>query len=300
MRKSILALAILVLVGAGCSPSEPAAAVPVTPTDENVENAPVPAIIDIHAHIQPSSGEANEAFVAQIVEAARAAGVTGIVLGLNARQVPQRPPTYSETHDEWVLDMADRYPDLIIPALNGFDPSADASVEYVRDQLATGSWKAIGELDLRNRVKQTVTPADHPVMLEIYKLAADAGVPVIFHYDFEYGTDKATGHAELERAVAENPQTNFVFAHSCGPQAIDLMDTYDNLYCEIERGSLPQGVDASRVVLGTDVQVNGPPGRDWEAAYAEMADGLRAILDGLDAETAEDVAHGNAERLLGL
>lgn len=294
MRKSILTLAVLVFVGAGCASAEPAAVVPA------VENAPTPAIIDIHAHIQPASAEANDAFVAQIVEAARSAGVTGIVLGLNARQVPQRPPTYSETHDEWTLDMAERYPDVIIPALNGFDPSADASVEYVREQLATGSWKAIGELDLRNRVKQTVTPADHPVMLEIYELAADAGVPVIFHYDFEYGTNKDAGIAELENAVESNPDTQFIFAHSCGSQILTFMETYANISCEYERGPLPAGLDTTRVVMGTDVQVNGPPGSDWGDAYAEMIDGLRAALDGLDDATAEAVAHGNAERLLGL
>ncbi len=287
MRQSLLPIICLVtLLGAGCSPAP--------------EAAPVTAIIDIHAHIQPSSEEANDAFVAQVVEAARAAGVRGIVLGLNARQVPQRPPTYSEEHDAWVLDMAERYPDLIIPALNGFDPSDEASVDYVREQLATGRWKAIGELDLRNRVKQTVTPADHPVMLAIYDLAAAADVPVIFHYDFEYGTDRDAGFGELERALEASPETNFVFAHSCGSQAVELMKTYENLYCEMERGTLPAGVDASRVVLGTDVQVNGPPGRDWGEAYAQMVDGLRTLLDGLDEGAREAVAHGTAEELLGL
>src|SRR3989344_3621388 len=170
-------------------------------------------IIDTHAHILPKDKEQNDAFLASLVAAAKNAGVSQIMLGLHARHEPDRGPTYSEEHDVWVLEAAEKYPDFIIPMLGGFAPADSNAVSYVEEQLKTGKWKGIGELDLRNEVKKTTTPMNDPTMMEIYKLAATYDVPVMVHYDFCYETDCDSGKVEYEEALEENPDTIFIHAH---------------------------------------------------------------------------------------
>jgi len=123
----------LLLLGVGCGQVLPDASTPSsssTPSQEteSSDTAASTAVtfVDMHAHVYPVSEEANADYVDDLVSTAKANGISQIVLGLNARQEPERPPTYSPLHDQWVLDAEERYPGVIIPALNGFDPSDPA------------------------------------------------------------------------------------------------------------------------------------------------------------------------------
>lgn len=254
-------------------------------------------IIDTHAHIYPNSEEINDEYVASLVEVAKENGIGKILLGLNARHVPDRPPTFSEVHDEWVLAAAERYPDLIIPTLNGFDPEDEDSVNYVREQLQTGQWKMIGELDLRNKPKQTQISADNPVVMEIFALAAEYSVPVMVHYDFEYGTTRSEGFKEFETALSGNPDTIFIYAHNCGPDIVGLMNDHPNLYCEHEKGPIPSDVNMSRVVLGTDMQVheNKP-----EAAAEQYTALIEELLDSISSWSEEDQKQAGYETAMDI
>lgn len=243
MKYSLLLLP-LVLIGSSCT------------TTEQTTTSDLLPIIDTHAHIYPVSEELNAEYVDTLVAVAQANGVSKILLGLNARPEPDRPPTFSSTHDDWVLAAAARYPEVIIPALNGFDPANPAAIPYVLGQLATGQWQMIGELDLRNRPKKTTIAADNSIVMQIYALAGAHHIPVMIHYDFDYGTDRTTGLIELEHALSANSATNFIYAHNCGPDIATLMATHSNLYCEQEGGSIAPNVDLSRVLLGTDMQVH--------------------------------------------
>ena len=255
-------------------------------------------LIDTHAHILPKDKEKNDAFLASLVVAAENAGVSKIMLGLHARQVPDREPTYSEDHDVWVLAAYEQYPDVIVPMLAGFDPADPDAVSYVEEQLKTGVWKGIGELDLRNSVKKTTTQMNDPTMMEIYKLAATYAVPVMVHYDFCYETDCDSGKDEFEEALAENPDTIFILAHGC---QVELMKAYENLYCEPENiaSMLPDATILDRVMLGTDVQ-HLDLNVQKTASYEEFIAMLRETLETLDAEDAEKIAHGTAEEIFHL
>ncbi len=275
-----------------------------TETSDAITSSDLPAytgdlyLIDTHAHILPKDKEKNDVFLASLVAAAKNAGVSKILLGLHARQVPDREPTYSEDHDLWVLEAAEKYPDVIIPMLAGFDPADLDAVSYVEEQLKTGVWKGIGELDLRNSVKKTTTPMNDPTMMEIYKLATTYNVPVMAHYDFCYETDCDSGKAEFEEALAENPDTIFILAHGC---QVDMMKKYENLYCEtaMATSQLPDTSILDRVMLGTDVQ---HPDLNVQktASYEEFIAMLRETLETLDAEDAERMAHGTAEEVFHL
>jgi predicted TIM-barrel fold metal-dependent hydrolase len=255
-------------------------------------------IIDLHAHFYPLDQEVNATYLEYLASAAEEAGVTKIFLGLNARQEPDRPPTFSSTHDDWVLDAVAAYPDLFVPTLNGFDPEDPAAVDYVREALASGEWKMLGELDLRNRPKKTTIAADGEVVSQLYDLAAEAGVPVMVHFDSDYGTDAASGNAEMARALAAHPETLFIFAHGCRSQVVQWMATYDNVYCEFTGGSLPPSVDLERVVVGTDIQPHGPDMSAIESEYQRLVDAIRSGLSALEDADRDRVAHGTIEQLV--
>ncbi len=279
-------MCLLLLVGVGCSD------VSVSTDEEHAPdlNTALLPIIDFHTHVNPGSQAELETYVDDLVQVGRENGIDKMVMGLHASHVPDRPPTYSSEHDEWALAAAERYPDVIIPALNGFDPADSEAVEYVREQLETGKWKVIGELDLRNKVKQTKTAANTSTMMEIFELAGESGVPVIFHYDFDYGTDAASGIAELTEALDQNPDTIFIYAHTCGTQLVSLMEAHENLYCEHEFGRVASGVDMDRVVLGTDMQLHA--GRwdlvraDYERLIGKLRDAISSWSDDEQEKTA--------------
>lgn len=284
----LLGASLLLISGFGCAPVSVQESAPEIETNNGDELE----IIDLHAHIYPVSSELNDQYIDDLVRVAEGNGVSKVVLGLNARQVPERPPTYSNEHDQWVLRAAERYPDIIVPALNGFDPTDPSAVDYVREQLSTGDWKMIGELDLRNQVKKTTTPADGETLMQIYALAAQADVPVMIHHDFSNGTTASTGEAELINALAGNPQTNFIFAHSCGSNLVELMADYPNLYCEQEFVPPAPGIDLTRVVLGTDMQVHAAQPELAATEYAGLITKLRNSIvdwDQLDQERAANL-----------
>src|SRR3989338_10216080 len=275
-----------------------------TETSDAIISSDLPAytgdlyLIDTHAHILPRDKEQNDAFLASLVAAAENAGVSKIMLGLHARHEPDRDPTYSEEHDTWVLEAAEKYPDVIIPMLAGFDPADPEAVSYVEEQLKTGKWKGIGELDLRNEVKKTTTPMNDPTMMEIYKLAATYDVPVMVHYSFCYETDCDSGKAEYEEALEENPETIFIHAHNCPDE---MMKKYANLYCEPESiaSMLPDAAYIDRVILVTDVQHDDLKVQQ-NYNYEEFIAAVREKIETLDAEDAEKVAHGTAEEVFKL
>lgn len=147
MKKHEIAFLSIFFLGSACTSLQPA------------ESPELLSIIDTHAHIYPVSEELNTEYVDALVATAQKIGVSKILLGLNARTEPDRPPTFSSLHDDWVLAAAERYPGIIIPTLNGFDPSDPAAVSYVSEQLDTGKWSMVGELDLRNQVKKNSYPS---------------------------------------------------------------------------------------------------------------------------------------------
>ncbi len=262
----------------------------------------ITTLIDTHAHIWPRDKAVNDKYIDAFATSARGLGIR-VVLGLHARQKPDRPPTYSTDHDTWTLEAVAKYPDVFVPALNGFDPDDSGSVDYVKTQLATGKWKMIGELDVRNRPKETTTAMNHANLMKIYALAGQYKVPVMVHYDQCYATDCATTTAEYDDALNKNPSTIFIHAHSC---EIDKMKAHPNLYCEYETQGAPLPNELlDRVIFGTDEQhpelvvrfQNPQDGSFVDQPYAYAIDDFRTKLTKLSATDAERVAIGNARTI---
>jgi hypothetical protein len=157
----------------------------------------------------------------------------------------------------------------------------------------------IGELDVRNRPKETTTPMNHANLMQIYALAGQSKVPVMVHFDPCYGADCATTAAELDEALNKNTSTIFINAHSC---PISTMKAYANLYCEyeVQTGAELPGELLDRVIFGSDVQnpeLKVRFNNKDDMTYAQAVDVFLGKLSKLSAADQERVAIGTARLL---
>lgn len=273
-------------------------------------------LIDDHAHpIPPAQGDQGK-YYDGIVDLMDKSSVGVTILHRNGEWTTGTNK-WGPEHDTWVKAAMERHPGRLLGYLAGFDPADPSALAYIRAQFSSappGTWKAIGELDLRNPGPQTKIPISSPNVLAIAKLAGDLGVPFVFHYNVDYGTGGPdAGLAEVEDAVAKLPGTTFIFAHA---PAIPLMGKYPNLWGEIslfnpqmpnqlflgQLAAMPNGLD--RIVLAiTDMQspdLKIGAGLPQPISYADGAARARQGLATLTADQRDKVAYKNLVRLLKL
>lgn len=163
---------------------------------------------------------------------------------------------------------------------------------------------------------------DDGLMMQIYEVCQEIGIPLLFHMDGIRGIDKP-GLPRLEHAIATFPKLNFI-GHGPGwwasisgdvkslddyPKgnvapdgAIDrLMDKYPNIYGDLSAGSGSNAISRDtafgrefmirrqdRLMFGTDYL---QPGQ--EVPQFEVFDGLN-----LPADVQKKIFRGNAERII--
>jgi predicted TIM-barrel fold metal-dependent hydrolase len=266
---------------------------PITEPSPAVEpySGPWPPVIDAHVHLMPEPSSEQMAYIDELVAEMDRLGVVKATLeGLAEKRTPR--------DDRHILAAYSRFPNRFYPYLSGFDPQDEAAVDYVKQQLETGKWQGIGEIYLRHSDAHTMVPADHLVMLQIYDLAAEHNVPIHIHFEPDYGTDYESGIQEIKRALAHNPDTTFIWAHSAHGN-IHLMKEFPNLYVEARLRDVTQLSDVfvDRIMYGSDVCYRGPE-LCGGGSYTEEIERLRRELSLLDAEVAERVAYKTAARLM--
>ena len=273
-------------------------------------------LIDDHAHpIPPTQGDQSK-YYDGIVDLMDRSNVAMTILHRNGEWTTGTNK-WGADHDLWVKAAMERHPGRLLGYLAGFDPADPNALAYIRSQFSSakpGTWKAIGELDLRNPGPQTKIPINSPNVLAIAKLAGDLGVPFVFHYNLDYGTSgPEAGMAEVEEAVSKLPGTTFIFAHNPAPP---LMQKYQNLWGEVslfnpqmpsqqilgQAAQMPNGLD--RIVLClTDLQsadLRIGAGIPAPISYAEGADRARQALAALTPDQRDKIAYKNLVRLLKL
>jgi len=113
-------------------------------------------------------------------------------------------------------------------------PVTEETVTYMQERLATGSYDAV-KLSLRHRPSDADPPsgvgqpANSPIPLRIYDLAAQRGVPVTLHFEHEYSD-------ELDDALTRAPKMQLIWAHAGDAQPDKLralMNKHTNLYADI-------------------------------------------------------------------
>lgn len=243
------------------------------------------------------------------------AGVSGVVLFgrfADVRAIQQENPDYVFPFAQVRRDPGTR--ELLLD---------ESTVGFLQRQLETGLMYGIGEISLRHRPfagsppEGDNYPADGPVALQIYDLAARYRVPVNVHLEHEFS-------GELERALEHNRKAAIIWAHmgNAQPPLIrEMMRRHLNLYADIstrnsffqrripidqqslthEDGTLKEGWRTlfeefpGRFLFGIDL---GPPNR--LPILDEVLRYYRSVLAQLTPGTAEKIAHKNIKGLLGL
>jgi predicted TIM-barrel fold metal-dependent hydrolase len=197
----------------------------------------------------------------------------------------------------------------------------EETVSFLRQQLDTGVVRGIGELSLRHRPFRSSPPegdnypADGPIALQIYDLAASYRVPVNIHVEHQFSV-------ELERALEHNRNVIIIWAHIGDAPATlvsDLMRRHPNLYADISTRNpyYQRGVPIEQQSL---THPDGILKEEWRAVFEGFPDRFlfgidlgtadrlemveqvvqyyRSVLAQLTPTTAEKIANGNIKRLL--
>lgn len=260
----------------------------------------------MHAHVKP-----GVLTLPELAEALKRGGISRCVVFLSLDARVERLP-----------GLFVRFAHPPIDPKEGRRRYDDETVKAFAKALEAGDVLGFGELSLRHKagkeVKGSAIPADGPVVLQILDLAAKHGVPVNVHVESEYAD-------ELARALAHNRKAKVIWAHLGDAQA-DLVEkmikAHENLHADVscrhrlwkrgfdhdeqslttEDGKLKPAwkrlfeTHPDRFLFATDIG----GGRDREDDVEQLVALARGWLGELPSEAADAIAHGNAERLLGL
>jgi len=254
-------------------------------------------LIDAHSHLP------NLQVLDAYVEAMKRHNVARVLL-LGVGGVQQQDV-------EWIAAAAKRYPDRIIQAAPVPDPLSPAQAGKLDTLLASGKYRAAGEVHLRQVSRKIERKADAPIFGQVLEVAAKHGVPVVIHAEL---TVEAAGG--LEAALQKHPKTTIVLAHggSAEPAVLErLLGKNANLMVDLsgmhylrtpklasETGPLAPAWKTliekmpDRFLVGIDVWAP----RLFEPATLDRLMGwTRRILGELPPEVADKVAYKNAARL---
>lgn len=210
----------------------------------------------------------------------------------------------SSTPDDGTLRLYEKAPDRIVPVLRPYRTRADMGtwttdasiVPYVRERLARGVYKGLGEFHL------SAGQAADPVVREFAALGVEHGLFLYAHTD-------AAGIEELLRLY---PKVRWLWAHAGLGEPFEtvagVVDRNPTLMSEL---SLKSEVAAGgtidprwkalflrhpeRFMVGTDTWVTS----QWDR-FAQIQTGLRAWLVQLPRDVAEKLAYRNAGKFVGL
>jgi hypothetical protein len=267
--------------------------------------------VDVHAHLHPDSGISIDDLI-------------GLYDGADVRGLHLFGQPWSIA-----TDAQTRYPKRVVPYLaeayaNAIHPhSSYVNPEGLEELLGGGFVRGLGEVILRHSPFQlgavggsasapaNHVPADHPALIEAYRIAGRHGAPVNVHQEWFFLD-------ELERALRAAPDTTFVWAHAGhGPAHVvrGVLERNPNLLADLSART--PWIGPNTVLL----QANGALIADWSAVLHDLPDrfmiGLdlfspahyrpayvnqmvgyyRSLLGHLQPEVGALIGHGNAERI---
>jgi predicted TIM-barrel fold metal-dependent hydrolase len=160
-------------------------------------------LIDAHGHLPGAA--AIEPYVA----AMKRHHVTKVVLlGVGGVQ---------KEDAEWIAAAARAYPDRVVPAQPVPDPTRGEAAGVLDVELARTKARVMGEVHLRQVSRKIDHDPTDPAFLDILRLGALRGVPVVVHYDLT-----RAAAAALERALALEREAVVVLAHAGGGKPSDV------------------------------------------------------------------------------
>ena len=153
-------------------------------------------LIDAHSHVPNAS--AIDAYVA----AMKRHNVSKVVL-LGVGGVQKEDP-------QWIAAAAKAHPDRVVAGLPVPEPTRGDAAGTLDVELARTKAHVMGEVHLRQLSRKIDRDPNDAHFLEILKLAAERGVPVVIHYEMT----TASAAAQLEKALATRAEAVVVLAHA--------------------------------------------------------------------------------------
>ena len=250
---------------------------------------------------------------------------------------PMRPAYYLDDNapcasfpltDELVADLVNALPPQqrarLAPLICGFDPTDLLAVEHVERMLSRHDiWRGVGELllrhdDLTNLTYGENARAGHPALDPVLDLCAQREWPVHVHQDsssagrwdaFEYV-------GEMRQMLDRHPRTTVVWCHAGASRRVqpgehvsmvrDMLTSYPRLHVDLSWAVYDELVtrdnhpDRAWVDLVSELADRFVIGSDVFGSFEQLPDKLDRfdlLLDELPGAVAEQVGHGNAERL---
>ncbi len=158
-------------------------------------------------------------------------GVTQSVL------LPIDFPFWSKNSERWLQITAGKGEIVCFGSVHPLEPRLRRQVRKLAEMGARG---------LKYHPAVQLVGPDHPRAMKLFRLCAEYKLPVLFHcgpVDIETRLGRRLSQVRrYERAVAENPDVDFVLGHSGALQmeeAIPFARKYPNVYYEIASQSLP-------------------------------------------------------------
>ncbi len=258
-------------------------------------------LIDAHSHVPDAT--AIDGYVA----AMKRHNVSKVVLlGVGGVQ---------KEDAQWIAAAAKAHPEHVVPGLPVPDPTRGDAAGTLDVELARTKAHVMGEVHLRQVGRKIDRDPNDPHFLEILKLAAGRGVPIVIHYEMT----APTAVAQLEKALGARPEAIVVLAHAGEAKPAELekvLARNANLMVDLsgmhfqrtpslasEKGPLDARWKAliekmpDRFLIGIDVWAP----RLFEPAMLDrLMRWTRRVLGQLSPAVAERVAWKNAARLYRL
>jgi predicted TIM-barrel fold metal-dependent hydrolase len=212
-------------------------------------------VIDAHSHVPNAT--AIDAYVA----AMKRHNISKVVLlGVGGVQ---------KEDAEWIAAAAKAHPDRVVPGLPVPDPTRRDAAGQLDVELARTKSRVLGEVHLRQVSRKIDRDPSESAFVDILKLAAQRGVPVVIHYEL---TPPAA--AALEKALAAQREAIIVLAHAGESKPAELeklLARNANLMVDLS------GMHFQRTPsLASET---GPLDRRWKALIEKMPD---RFLMGID------------------
>jgi predicted TIM-barrel fold metal-dependent hydrolase len=260
-------------------------------------------VIDVHNH------DTGGARYKQSMKLWDAYGIDQVVLFAGGITDPR-----AVLQDEIAWKASQEYPGRILPFFSGFDVRSKDALVYVREKFDRGFW-GIGEYVGASYAKESAVyhnewKPDHPMdgyFSEVYDLCAQYKAPILLHVDPVVPGTLAM--RMFEKALADHPETIFIFAHANAFNTPDnlerLLKQYPNLYIDFfpgfnrYNGQAKLSVEAyiplieryySKFLVSSDSGY----GIDYHQAY----EAIYALLDSVSQRAREHLAHKNFDYLL--
>jgi len=259
-------------------------------------------IVDTHVHT--SLDNAQGPFALALLEEMNRHGVSRVVIQADhSPELTKHAGLLSvsrEVENTWgrIAAVCPR----ILPLIYAFDPADDSSWDYVEQQLSTGNFAGVGEIEFIHSKLKIKKPVHSLTMDRIYKALETSGG--ILHIQADTDGDPALT-AEIEALIRSYPKIRFIWFSG---QKCFAMDDVSNLTCTLfpneamsNIGSFP-AVGQRRIVLGTD---HSPAGfhsaSTGHLPYESFGEGIiaaRRLLMKIDADHRDGVAHGHFDRVV--